>query len=95
MLQEVHANEDSFLKEDSVLEQCEQLSTRLREALQAHEEDRYDVQSPHALCFVLTSCFCVCAPIVCHLCFNTLFSVCSMNTKLHERMESHAVRDPA
>lgn len=38
--EEVVEIEDSDQEEASVLEQCEQLSSRLREALQAHREDR-------------------------------------------------------
>ncbi|KAL3132188.1 hypothetical protein ABBQ32_008788 [Trebouxia sp. C0010 RCD-2024] len=38
--EEVVEFEDSDQEEASVLEQCEQLSSRLREALQAHQEDR-------------------------------------------------------
>ena len=45
MLQELHETEDSTQKEDSVLEQCEQLSSRLREVLQAHKQDRYKARS--------------------------------------------------
>ena len=37
---EVLEIEDSDQEEESVLEQCEQLSSRLREALQAHQADR-------------------------------------------------------
>ena len=43
MLHELHESEISFQKEQTVLEQCEQLSSRLKEALQAHKQDRYIV----------------------------------------------------
>ena len=64
MLQELHETEDSFKKEDSVLEQCELLSVRLREALQAHEQDRYDVPKPHASVLYHPSCLCICTQVV-------------------------------
>lgn len=44
MLHELHESEISFQKEQTVLEQCEQLSSRLKEALQAHKPDRYNVR---------------------------------------------------
>ena len=60
MLHELHATEISYQKEESVLEQCEQLSSRLREALQAQKEDRY----ASVLLVRVDTCCCLCAPTV-------------------------------
>lgn len=46
MPQELLDIENSHREEESVLEQCEQLSSRLREALQAQTEDRCSCTVP-------------------------------------------------
>lgn len=90
MLHELHESETSFRKEQTVLEQCEQLSSRLKEALQAHKQDRYNVHDQH----VLPSCYCVCAPVVHHLPVIAPLRACSMTAEVHDCMRLHDGTDP-
>ena len=83
MLQELHETEVSFQKEASVLEQCEQLSIRLREALQAHEQDRYDVPK-----VVFGTNLPVCTHVVDHSSFFIPFTVCSEHEEVHVTRDS-------